>query len=54
MLETTTRVRVSIGGVTLADAVPKLLFETGLPPRSYFDPTDVRLDLLAPSDTESG
>ena len=54
VLETTRHVRVSIDGVTLADAVPKMLFETGLPPRCYFDPTDVRLDLLTPSETETG
>jgi uncharacterized protein (DUF427 family) len=54
VVETTSRVRVAIEGQTLADASPRILCETGLPPRYYFDPADVRLDLLTPSDTESG
>ena len=50
----TRRVRVSIDGVTLADSVrAKALIETGLPPRRYFPPDDVRLDLLEPSPTRT-
>lgn len=54
VLETPSSVRVSVDGETLAEGTPKILFETGLPPRYYFDPADVRLDLLTPSETESG
>jgi uncharacterized protein (DUF427 family) len=32
---------------------PRILFETGLPPRYYLPLTDVRLDLLRPSATQS-
>ena len=31
---------------------PKILFETGLPPRYYFHPEDVRTELLVPSETK--
>ncbi len=49
---TTRRVRVLLDGEVLADSVrAKILFETGLPPRYYFPPDDVRLDLLEPSST---
>ena len=54
VLETTSHVRVSVDGATLAEGVPRILFETALPPRYYFDPAQVRLDLLTPSETESG
>jgi uncharacterized protein (DUF427 family) len=49
---TTRRVRVLLDGEPLAESVrAKILFETGLPPRYYFPPGDVRLDLLAQSPT---
>jgi uncharacterized protein (DUF427 family) len=54
VLDTTSRVRVSLDGATLAEGIPKILFETGLPPRYYFDRADVRLEFLTPSDSESG
>jgi uncharacterized protein (DUF427 family) len=54
VLETTSHVTVALGGRIVAEGSPKILFETGLPPRYYFAPADVRLDLLTPSDTESG
>lgn len=54
VLETTSRVRVSLRGEALAEGVPRLLFETGLPARAYLDRADVRLDLLTPSESESG
>jgi uncharacterized protein (DUF427 family) len=45
-------VRIELDGVTLAESSqPRILFETGLPPRYYLPKTDVRLDLLVPSDT---
>lgn len=41
-------------GVVIADTTrPKMLFETGLPPRYYLPWADVRLGLLEPSDTVS-
>jgi uncharacterized protein (DUF427 family) len=47
-------VRVELDGVTLAHSTrPTLLFETGLPTRHYLPATDVRLDLLVPSQTET-
>jgi uncharacterized protein (DUF427 family) len=40
--------------VTVADSgQPRILFETGLPPRYYLPLSDVRLDLLQPSATRS-
>jgi len=46
---------VVVDGVTVAESTrPRLLFETGLPTRYYLPPTDVRLDLLAPSDHHTG
>ncbi|KKA22165.1 hypothetical protein T310_3802 [Rasamsonia emersonii CBS 393.64] len=45
-------VRVEIDGVEVANTrKPKLLYETGLPIRYYIPMTDVRLDLLTPSDS---
>src|SRR3954447_25426620 len=47
-------VRVEVEGELVADSRrPLLLFETGLPVRYYLPPEDVRMDLLAPSDTRS-
>ena len=54
VLETTSRVRVSVDGVALAEGTPRFLFETALPRRAYFDPAEVRLDVMTPSDTETG
>lgn len=51
ILASSRRVRVDIGGVTVAESTrPVLLFETGLPVRYYLPMVDVRLDLLTPSD----
>jgi uncharacterized protein (DUF427 family) len=51
---TSRRVRVLLDGEVLADSVrAKILFETGLPPRYYFPPEDVRLDALEPSTTKT-
>jgi len=47
-------VRVQVDGVTVAESTsPRLLFETGLPPRYYLPKTHVRLDLLIPTQTVS-
>jgi uncharacterized protein (DUF427 family) len=54
ILASSRHVRVEIGGVTVADsAQPRILFETGLPPRYYLPLADIRLDLLRPSATQS-
>lgn len=45
------KVRVEIDGVTVADTThASFLFETGLPTRYYMPKTDVRMDLLTPTD----
>lgn len=47
-------VRVEIEGFTVADSrTPRILFETGLPARYYLPLTDIRMDLLRPSDTHT-
>jgi uncharacterized protein (DUF427 family) len=52
ILASSRHLRVEIDGVTVADSHnPRLLFETGLPTRYYLPKTDLRLDLLEPSDT---
>jgi uncharacterized protein (DUF427 family) len=44
-------VRIELDGVTVAESSqPRILFETGLPPRYYLPLTDIRMDLLIPSD----
>ena len=54
ILASTRHVRVDVNGVTIADSTqPRILFETGLPPRYYLPLTDVRMDLLLPSATET-
>ena len=51
-LHSTRRLRVDIGGATIAESSrPVLLFETGLVTRYYLPPADVREDLLQPSPT---
>ncbi|MEU7630737.1 DUF427 domain-containing protein [Nocardia sp. NPDC049220] len=54
ILASSRHVRVEIDGTTVADShSPRILFETGLPPRYYLPMTDVRMDLLHPSATHS-
>jgi uncharacterized protein (DUF427 family) len=54
ILASSRHVRVELDGVTVAEsAQPRILFETGLPPRYYIPLTDVRMDLLRPSDRQS-
>jgi hypothetical protein len=51
ILPSSRHVRVEVDGVTIAESTsPKLLFETGLPPRYYLPKRHVRLDLLMPTD----
>lgn len=52
ILTSSRHVRVVIDGETVAESTrPTVLFETGLPPRYYLPLSDVRLELLQPSDT---
>src|SRR5437868_6652598 len=51
ILASSRHVVVEVDGVTVADTVrPVVLFETGLPPRFYLPLTDLRIDLLTPTD----
>jgi uncharacterized protein (DUF427 family) len=51
ILASSRHIRVELDGVTVADSrSPRILFETGLPPRYYLPLTDVRTNLLRPSD----
>jgi uncharacterized protein (DUF427 family) len=51
---TSRRVRVSLDGELLAESERALaLYETGLPPRFYLPPEDVRVGLLEASDTRT-
>lgn len=48
------RVRIEIEGITVADTTnASFLFETGLPTRYYMPKTDVRMDLMTPTDLET-
>jgi uncharacterized protein (DUF427 family) len=54
ILASSRHVRVEVDGVTVAESrQPRILFETGLPPRYYVPLTDVRMDLLRPSEAVS-
>ena len=47
--ESSRHVRIGVGGDIVAESRrPLVLFETGLPPRYYLRPEEVRLDLLVP------
>jgi uncharacterized protein (DUF427 family) len=51
ILPSSRRVRVEVDGVTVADTTNgSFLFETNLPPRYYMPKTDVRMELLTPTD----
>src|SRR6202034_3278508 len=53
ILASSRHVRIEIDGVAVADSrSPRILFETGLPPRYYLPLSDVPLDLLPPSATQ--
>ena len=54
ILGSSRHVRVEVDGVTVADSrQPRILFETGLPPRYYLPLIDVRQDLLRDSATKT-
>jgi uncharacterized protein (DUF427 family) len=54
ILASSRTVRVELDGVVLAEShSPRILFETGLPPRYYLPITDLRTDLLVPSSTQT-
>lgn len=54
ILHSSRHVRVELGGELLAETRrPVMLFETSLPPRTYFPPEDVREDLLIASPTRT-
>lgn len=54
ILASSRRVQVDLDGVLLADSsAPRILYETGLPPRYYLPLPDVRQEILRPSTTTS-
>ena len=54
ILHSSRHVRVEVDGVTVADSVrPVILFETGLPPRYYLPLSDIRTELLTPTDSQT-
>jgi uncharacterized protein (DUF427 family) len=53
-LRSSRHVRVELDGVLLAESTrPTILFETGLPARYYLPLSDVRMELLEPSDNRT-
>jgi uncharacterized protein (DUF427 family) len=54
VLASSRHVVVEVDDQIVADShQPRILFETGLPPRHYVPLTDVRMDLLRPSSTQT-
>ena len=54
VLESSRHVKVSVNGEVVAETDrPVILFETGLPPRYYIPPEDVREGFLVPSDRQT-
>jgi uncharacterized protein (DUF427 family) len=54
ILASSRHVQVMLGGVLLADShAPRILYETGLPPRYYLPLPDVRREFLRPSTSSS-
>lgn len=54
ILGSSRHIEVKVDGVTVADShQPRILFETGLPARYYLPLSDLRMELLRPSTTES-
>jgi uncharacterized protein (DUF427 family) len=55
VLDSSRHVRVTVNGELVAETRrPRVIYETGLPPRWYFPPEDVRVDALLPSDKHTG
>jgi uncharacterized protein (DUF427 family) len=55
VLDTSRHVRISVNGELVADTDrARVIFETGLPPRWYIPPDDVRREVLVPSERETG
>ena len=53
-LQSSRHIRVLVDNEVVADSHrPTVLYETGLPTRFYLPKTDVRMDLLTPTDSES-
>ena len=54
-LDTSRHVRIEVGGETVAESErARVIFETGLPPRWYLPPDDVRSEALVLSDKRTG
>ena len=54
-LPSSRHVRILVDGELVADSTrTTVLYETGLPPRYYLPKSDVRMDLLASTDSVSG
>ncbi len=54
VLKSSRHVKVMVNGEAVAETDrPKILFETGLPPRYYFPTEDVRTELLVESETKT-
>ena len=55
VLASSRHVQVEVDGVVVADSrSPRILFETGLPPRYYLPLQDVRMDLMRQSQAHTG
>jgi uncharacterized protein (DUF427 family) len=55
ILDTSRRIKVSLNGEPLAETRrARVIFETGLPPRWYIPPEDVRAEALVASDKQTG
>jgi uncharacterized protein (DUF427 family) len=55
VLESSRHVKVSLNGEVVAETDrPQILFETGLPPRYYIPPEDVREEVLVESEKSTG
>ena len=54
ILPSSRHVRIEVDGVTVAESTkPRLLVETGLPVRYYLPKTDMRMDLLLPTESSN-